>query len=301
MSTPRDPHKDELQSTYFVQDRSSKAELTRLILQDEMMTRSMGGVFAEQADPTSFHRVLDIGCGPGRWVMETAKTYPTMSLVGIDISAKMVAYARKCAEDEHVAAHVEFHVMDALRLLEFPSASFDLVNMRLAVSFVRTWDWPKLLAEFKRVTRVGGMIRLTEADVAESNSPALTRLKQALRQAFYQAGNFFTPQSDGLTSQLAPLLTQQGLQNVQTREYLPTYRAGTPEGRAFAEDIERLFQTVRPFIQKWTNVLDDYERTYQQAIVEMQQADFAATWRLVTAWGSVGHRQPTHQFYSSDQ
>lgn len=288
MSIPHEPHKNELQSTYFVQDRSSKDELTRLIIQDQMMTRSMGGVLAEQVDPASFHRVLDVGCGPGRWAIEAAKTYPTMSLLGIDISGKMIDHARECAEAEKLTQRVEFHVMDALRLIEFPAASFDLVNMRLAVSFVRTWDWPELLTEFKRVTRVGGIIRLTEADVAESNSPALTSLKQALRQAFYNAGNFFTPQSDGLTSQLAPLLTRHGLTNVQTREYLPTYRAGTPEGRAFAEDIQHLYRTVRPFIQKWTNVLDDYERTYQQALVEMQQADFVATWRLVTAWGSVG-------------
>jgi ubiquinone/menaquinone biosynthesis C-methylase UbiE len=287
MPTPRDPHKHELQSTYFVQNRRSKEELTHLILQDQMMTRSMGGLFAEQADPTRFHQVLDVGCGPGRWAIEAARAYPSMSLVGIDISGKMIAYAQECAEAEHVTDRIEFRAMDALRRIEFPTASFDLVNMRLAVSFVRTWDWSKLLAEFTRVTRVGGIIRLTEADVAESNSPALTRLKHALREAFYRAGNFFTPQSDGLTSQLAPLLTRHGLKQVQTQEYLPTYRAGTPEGRALAEDIEHLYRTVRPFIQKWTKEVEDYEQTYQQALVEMQQANFVATWRLVTAWGSA--------------
>jgi ubiquinone/menaquinone biosynthesis C-methylase UbiE len=285
------PDKNELQSTYFVQDRRSKEELTRLIIQDQLMTKSMGGVFAEQADPPHFHRVLDVGCGPGGWVIEAAKTYPTLSLVGIDISGKMIDHARECAEAEQVAQRVEFHVMDALRTLEFPSASFDLVNMRLAVSFMRTWEWPKLLAEFQRITRVGGTIRLTEADVAQSNSPALTSLKQALRQAFYNAGTFFTPHNDGLTSQLAPLLTRYGLADVQTRAHTPTYRAGTPEGQAFAEDIQHLYRTVQPFIQKWTKMLDDYDRAYQQALIEMQQADFFATWRLVTAWGRVGaHR-----------
>jgi ubiquinone/menaquinone biosynthesis C-methylase UbiE len=288
MPTSRDPHKQELQSTYFVQDRSNKEEVTRLILQDQMMTRAMGGLFAEQADPTAFHQVLDVGCGPGRWAIEAARAYPGMSLVGIDISRNMIAHACEYAEAEHVTDRVEFRVMDALKGIEFPDASFDLVNMRLAVSFVRVWEWPNLLAEFRRITRAGGIIRLTEADVAESNSPALTTLKHALRTAFYHAGNFFTSQSDGLTSQLPSLLSHCGLEQIQTQEYLPTFRAGTPEGEAFAEDIKHLYRTVRPFIQKRTNEVKDYEQTYQQALVEMQQSNFVATWRLVTAWGSVG-------------
>ena len=85
------------------------------------------------------------------------------------------------------------------------------MNLRLGVSFVRTWDWLNLLGEFQRVTLHGGIIRLTEADIGESSSPALTRLGHLLRQAFYSAGNFFALQDDGLTSQLAPMLTQYGL------------------------------------------------------------------------------------------
>jgi hypothetical protein len=35
--------------------------------------------------------------------------------------------------------------MDALRMLVFPDAFFDLVNLRCGCSYVRTWEWPKLL------------------------------------------------------------------------------------------------------------------------------------------------------------
>lgn len=279
--------RNELQSTYFVRDRRSREELTRLTIQDQMITTSMGGVLPEQADPTIFHHVLDVGCGTGGWAIEAARAYPTMSLVGIDINEKMINYARERAKARRVAEGVSFQVIDTLRPLEFPPASFDLVNLRLAASFVRTWDWPALLSEFQRVTRRGGIVRLTEADIAESNSPALTSLAQLLRQAFYNAGNFFTLQDDGLTSQLAPLLVRCGLGNVQTMAHALTYRAGTPEGQHFAEDIQHFYQTLRPFLQKWTRVPEDYDAVYQQALTEMQQADFVAIWRFVTAWGSV--------------
>lgn len=279
--------KNELPSTYFVENRRNREELIRLTIQDQMITTSMEGALPEQVDPTVFRRVLDVGCGTGGWAIEAARAYPTMSLVGIDISEKMITYALERAKAEQVAERVSFRVMDTLRSFEFPPASFDLVNLRLGVSFVRTWDWPHLLGEFQRVTRLGGIIRLTEADIGASNGQSLTRLGRLLHQAFYHAGNFFTLQDDGLTSELPPLMRRYGLGNVQTRAHVLTYRAGTPEGQHFAEDMQHLYQTLRPFIQKWTRVPEDYDAIYQQALIEMQQADFVATWRFVTAWGSV--------------
>src|SRR6266852_7515288 len=103
MSTPTNPRRDH-PSTYFVEDRSNKEELHRLQIQDQMVTTSMGGVLPEQPDPTIFQRVLDVGCGTGSWLIEAARTYPTMShLRGIDISSKMVKYARAQAEAQQVS------------------------------------------------------------------------------------------------------------------------------------------------------------------------------------------------------
>ncbi len=42
-----------------------------------------------------------------------------------------------------------------------------------------------------------------------------------------------------------------------------------------------------PFLRKWTHVPGDYEVIYRQALVEMQQPDFAATWDLLTVWGNT--------------
>jgi SAM-dependent methyltransferase len=87
-------------STYVVQDRSNKEELIRLNFQDQMLTTSMGGVLPEQSDPAAFESVLDVACGTGAWLIEAAKTYPTMSLlVGADISKRMVEYAATNGQD----------------------------------------------------------------------------------------------------------------------------------------------------------------------------------------------------------
>src|SRR5579884_3798709 len=182
-------------STYLVQDRDNQEEFTRLQLQDQMITERMGGILPEQPDPTVFKRVLDVGCGTGGWLIETAKAYPEMmQLFGIDISGKMLNYARAQAKEQQVSDRVEFLVMDAVRMLEFPTHFFDLVNTRFAVSFLRTWEWPKLLQEAQRVSKPGGIVRFTEIDfAAESNSPALNRLHHLGIQAMHQSGHYFTP------------------------------------------------------------------------------------------------------------
>jgi ubiquinone/menaquinone biosynthesis C-methylase UbiE len=270
-----------------VQDHSSEEELTRLQIQDQMITADMGGVLPEQPDPTIFERVLDVGCGTGGWLIETAKTYPNMVLlVGVDVNSKFVEYAQAQADVQGFNDRVQFRTMDALRRLEFPADFFDLVNHRLGGSFLRTWDWPKLLQEYQRVTRPGGIIRITESDGSEASGPALRRLDQLSSQAFYQAGHIFTPGKNGPGGELARLMRQYGLLNVQTHVHTLVYRADTPEGQLFYENGKHAFRTVVPFLRKWTRVPDDYETLYQQALIEMQQPDCVATWRLLTAWGT---------------
>src|SRR5215472_11547167 len=125
MSTSDQPRREH-PSTYFVQDRSNLDEMSRLQIQDEMLTTGMGGVLPEQPDPTIFQRVLDVGCGTGSWLIEAAKTYPTMTrLVGIDVNNYMIEYAQAQAEAEQVNDRIEFRAMDALLILDFPQNSFD--------------------------------------------------------------------------------------------------------------------------------------------------------------------------------
>lgn len=287
MSIPPEPHQEH-PSTYFVQDRTNQEELERLHIQDHMTTAGMGGVLPEQANTTSFQRVLDVGCGTGNWLIELAKTSASASLlIGVDASRTFVAYARAQAEAAQVSDRVEFHVMDALRMLEFPDSFFHLVNQRFGLSWLRTWDWPKLLQEYWRVVRSEGIVRITEGDtVIESSSPALLRLNHLSLQALYQAGHFFTCESDGMTSQLARLLHQHGFLDVQARVHVVVARAGTLQGQRFIEDMKALYRTIVPFLQKWLRIPDDYEDLYRQMLAEMQQPDFCATMRWLTAWGT---------------
>jgi ubiquinone/menaquinone biosynthesis C-methylase UbiE len=299
MASPLDPQKQEQRGTYVIQD--SQKELTRLKIHDHLITAAMGGVLPEQSDPTIFRRVLDIGCGPGGWLIEAAQIYPTMSLIGIDISEQMIEYARAQAKEHQLTDRIEFHVMDALLILEFPTKYFDLVNLRFGLSFLRTWDWPKMLSEMQRITRPGGVIRITDGEVVPRNtSPALTQLCEMIQCALFGAGHLFTQESRGLIDHLERLLKQYGCEQVQTKTSAAEYRAGTPEGEEYCEDMMHVFQNVHPFLQKWGCAPKDYETIYQQALDEMRQPDFLATVNLLTAWGTKGRKQRYDSWETTD-
>ena len=289
MTPSFNPQGKEQPSTYFVQDRSNKEELQRLQIQDHMLTDAMGGVLPEQSDPHRFKRVLDVACGPGGWLIELAQASPDSEvLIGIDISKRMVEFARQQAYDAK-QDYLEFQVMDALRMLEFPNEFFQLVNLRCASSFVRTWEWPKLLEEMRRVCRPNGVIRLTEpAILTHSRSPALLRLNALLQHTFAHAGYYFEDAPTGVTAHLSRLLKQYGGRHiqVQARSYSLLFQAGTPQGQAFIEDIIHAFRVLQPFLAKWGELPSNYDMIYQQALAEMQQPDFSATAELLTAWAS---------------
>lgn len=297
MTSPDHPGKEH-PSTYFVQDRNNEQELTRLRLQDQMITAGMGGPLSEQPDPSRFRRVLDVGCGTGGWLIQTAQTYPTIELlIGVDVSSRFVHYARTQIEDDPALAHrIEFAAMDALRMLEFPDEFFDLVNERFAMSYLRTWDWWKYLTECLRVTCPGGVIRFTESDIVESNSQALNQLTGFFQKALHQAGNLFTNDRRSVTTELPNQFTRHGLQDTQSKGYVLHYQAGTEQCDLFIQDMAHVFRTALPYLKKWAQAPENYDEIYQQALREMQHPDFGATMTLLTVWGTAPTRTNDPQF-----
>jgi ubiquinone/menaquinone biosynthesis C-methylase UbiE len=289
MPGPRDSRekKPELPSTYIVQDRSNREELIRLDKQDHLMTTLMGGPLPEHEDPGRFRQVLDVGCGSGGWLIDLARAYPTIgTLVGVDISERMVTYACEQARIAQLDDRVVFRIGDALCKLAFPANSFDLVHQRLGLSFIRTWEWPGLLSEYLRLCKPGGVIHITEsALMPQTNSPALEQLFALMIEALYRAGHFFTLESEGVARHLGTVMHRYGIAQVQTKVYFLRSCMSSETQQAYAENVQRLFRTGLPFLRKWIKLPANYQDLYRQMMLETQQPDFEATSMLISAWG----------------
>src|SRR5438094_299726 len=109
----------------------SGVEIARLINLDRMTTTAMGGVFAglPETDLPQLHNVLDLGCGPGSWVLDVAFAYPGCEVAGVDICQTMIEYAWARAHTQ-LLSNASFGVMDITQPLDFSDNTFDLVSAR---------------------------------------------------------------------------------------------------------------------------------------------------------------------------
>ena len=118
-------------------------------------------------------RVLDIGTGPGVLLVELAALRPDARLTGVDLSADMVASARRNLEP--YADRASAQVADVTHL-PFEDNSFDLIVSSLSLHH---WDNPEAaVPELARVLRPGGRVQIYDFPFAP-----FERLTKAAAQA----------------------------------------------------------------------------------------------------------------------
>lgn len=288
MATPPDSSQQNKDNTYVI-DSESAAEMARLMRQDQLLTTGMGGLFPERDTIDAISSILDIACGPGGWVLETAFQYKDKDVVGVDISQKMIAYAQGQAKVQGLD-NAHFQVMNALKPLEFSDASFDLVNTRLIVAFMLPRVWPAFLQECKRILTPGGTIRLTDLEWGFSNMRAFEKISSLFCEALMKAGQSFSPNGYhmGLQPVMPRLLKDAGFENIKRKSHSLDFSYGTEAHESFFHDLKIAFKLLQPFMLKWEVVKtqEDMDDLYEQAMEEMQSKDFCGYWSLLTVWGT---------------
>jgi ubiquinone/menaquinone biosynthesis C-methylase UbiE len=284
MTTPIDPHKS---GNVYFNDPESGAEMVRLLDQDRLITQGMGGFFPERSnDFSGIERVLDVACGPGGWAQEVAFAHPEIEVVGFDISQAMIDYARMQTQVQGLD-NVSFRVMSLLKPLDFPDHSFDLVNARF-INFLPAAAWPQLVQEFRRITRPGGFIRLTESEWwYYTTSPAMENLNAMVIHALKIQGSFsHTGRFTGILPMLGSLLRNAGCVNIQLVSHVIDFSAGTAAYEGFRQDAAVVFKLFQPFIIRMgVATQEEVDRLYEQMLLEMLQEDFRGLMFPLTAWG----------------
>ena len=156
-------------------------------------------------------RVLDVGCGEGRFAAELARA--GASVVAVDVAEEPLRRARSSHPD------LDFRLVPAEGPWELEDSSFDLAWAGEVIEHVA--DTAAWLSELRRVLRSGGVLLLS--------TPAqglLTRLRLALDGRAFAAR--FDPLSDHLrfysAATLRRLLEEFGFEQVSVRA------AGGPPG-----------------------------------------------------------------------
>ncbi|HLH60962.1 MAG TPA: methyltransferase domain-containing protein [Ktedonobacteraceae bacterium] len=277
------------ESDYFIQD--SGAELARLVEQERAFEQALGGLLPEYTDEKAFaaslHRILDVACGSGGWALTMAHTYPHLEVMGCDIDERMIGYANSQAQVGKLD-NASFRVMDARKPLDYPDNYFDLVNARW-MTVIGTAAWPGAVREMFRITRPGGLIRLTESeDFSITTSPAFERWTVLMMQALKRAGTCFSPtgRTGGQTIMLHRFLRTAGCQHIEERVFPINWSAGNASHEPMVIDHLAIVKLSQPFIIRFgLATQEELDRLYAQAEVEMRLDDFCALWYLYTIWG----------------
>jgi ubiquinone/menaquinone biosynthesis C-methylase UbiE len=104
-------------------------------------------------------RVLDVGCGGGRFAIRLAERHPEVEVVGLDLSPEQIARARR--RGEALSERVSF-VEASATAMPFAADEFDLV---FSLGSLKHWPDRGLgLRECVRVLGPGGRLIVMEGD-----------------------------------------------------------------------------------------------------------------------------------------
>ena len=103
---------------------------------------------------------LDFGCGPGQIPIMMARRWPSMQIIGLDASPRMVAQAREAAAQAGVSASFAVFRLGpdevGERRLPYPDGAFDVVTCNSVLHHLA--DPLGTLDELDRVAKPGGVV-----------------------------------------------------------------------------------------------------------------------------------------------
>ncbi|HKA67836.1 MAG TPA: methyltransferase domain-containing protein [Actinomycetes bacterium] len=262
-----------------------------------MTTVSQGEAFDYDAELRRYHRrlrtaidvgpddrVLDIGCGTGLTTREAAKAAVFGSALGIDISARMVAAARRLSR-QHGLRNVHFEQADA-QDHPFPAERFSLGISRFGTMFFA--DPPAAFTNIARALRSGArLVQLVWQDKAHQEWDAVlgNALAGGRTPPAPDAADPFSLADPATTERL---LTAAGFADVRVADVREPVYYG-PDAEAACSAVLRL-QSTRDLLAGLDRTQTDHALQRLRAILAgYQTAD--GIWFDSRAWIITAHRR----------
>jgi ubiquinone/menaquinone biosynthesis C-methylase UbiE len=275
------------QMNNYINNIASVGEWVRLDHQARLVGKATG-LLPALFDDMEFTRILDVGCGPGQWALDIAANRSEAEVTGIDLSTDMMNYANARAQTQHLK-NVSFIMQDFMaNKLPFPEQSFDLINLRFAVGWLKNGEWLLLLSRCFVMLKPGGYLIITEGEGIYTTSPALERLQELLCQAFFTTGYGLShsPHFLGVVAHLGYLLHETGFRAIHTEATMldfSYYHEDQEANRAWRDGFHALISESAIFLfQAGVTTAEELALLDAQISIEMFQEDFCGLGPLFT-------------------
>ena len=200
----------------------------------------------------------------------------------------MMDYANARARTQNLN-NVSFIAQDFLtNKLPFSEGSFDLINVRFAVGWLKDGGWLLLLSRCFVLLKPGGYLVITEGEGIYTTSRALERLQEILCQAFFTAGYGLShsPRSLGVVAHLGYLLHEAGFHAIHTEASIldfSYYHEDQEANRAWRDSFHALISESSIFLfQAGVTTVEELAQLDAQISIEMFQEDFCGIGPLFT-------------------
>ncbi|PKY55469.1 S-adenosyl-L-methionine-dependent methyltransferase [Rhizophagus irregularis] len=118
-------------------------------------------------------KVLDIGCGPGTWLLDLASKYKKSLFYGLDNNSVY--------PNEIKPSNLNFIQADMFDGLPFPDNEFDFVRESSISFLVKADQWDFIISEMIRVTKPDGYVEFHEPySTFNGIGPVLSKMHDAL-------------------------------------------------------------------------------------------------------------------------
>ena len=256
----------------------NETEVTRLLAQHRWLSQLMHGILPASLDLSNIHRVLDVACGVGAWVIDIARRHPAMQVIGIDKSQYFIQQARTMAVSQQVT-NATFIVQDMHHLEgeNLTSDSFDLINIRFIAAKITSREFPPLLQSLVNLSRPGGMLHWLEAELPITNSPAYQQMAAMILQGLKAAGHTFSASNNslGITACMDAWFHEAGCRTVQDIAHAVDISGGTPVHPIFRRQAWLFGHQVRSFlVATGVTTLTEFEAVFQRMQMEIQAPGF---------------------------
>ncbi|KAI7875283.1 S-adenosyl-L-methionine-dependent methyltransferase [Lichtheimia hyalospora FSU 10163] len=247
-------------------------EMDRLIGQHFALKALFEGNIAKEAlDRVHLEegaKILDVGCGPGTWLMDVATERPDCELFGVDMCNVFPSDIRP--------PNVQFMHGNVLERLPFDDNTFDFINMRFLMLALRQDEWIIALKEILRVLKPGGCFQSLESGMMDRGNEFCLWVGKTFIDVMRSRG-----QEPYIAFTLESILKEAGFNFVKSIQRDTYLDKPDPLNREFLWDIRNIVKSTQPFLAGPLGVPpDQYSRFLDKFEAECQKPP-GARWMIV--------------------
>jgi arsenite methyltransferase len=209
--------------------------------------------------------VLDAGCGAGGYVPLLCELVGTTGRVSaLDLAPENIAHVEQLIREANCMVPVDLRVGSVLDL-PFPDGAFDCVWCANVAAFLTEAEFARVMGEFRRVIKPGGLVAVKELDVTLLQflplDPAILARLAAARRAKAAATGLL---GAWCGPSLGPFFRQAGLEEPVRRTWLVERWAPLPP-------------STRPFITMLTRFMASLAAEHDVPPTDLEALRTAAT------------------------